>query len=180
MGKSCLKLLMPSGKLISDDDALKEKMESQDVSQILPYLYLGNARDASDLQLLKSLDITHVLNVSSRRSENEGCDGIIWKRFSVFDDADQDLTQYFDESFEFIEEAKEMGQRVLVHCQAGVSRSPTIIIAYLMIRNGTRMTDAFAFVKNLRPIVCPNFSFMGQLMDLQMKLNAQKLSCTIR
>jgi dual specificity MAP kinase phosphatase len=60
--------------------------------------------------------------------------------------------------------------KVLVHCQAGVSRSPTIVIAYLMRKLKLKMNDAYGKVREKRPIVAPNLIFMSQLMDFELSL----------
>jgi len=58
---------------------------------------------------------------------------------------------------------------VLVHCYAGVSRSTTIVLAYLMARRGMRLAEALALVKAARPAVCPNQGFMEQLRHYERK-----------
>jgi protein-tyrosine phosphatase len=67
------------------------------------------------------------------------------------------------------EAARSSNGRVLVHCQAGVSRSPTITIAYIMALLGKSSNDAFEFVKNKRNIVSPNLNFMGQLFEFEQR-----------
>ena len=62
--------------------------------------------------------------------------------------------------------------RVLIHCQAGVSRSATITIAYLMYHTTLSMHEAFRFVKSRRAIVSPNFNFMGQLYALEQAMES--------
>uniref|UniRef100_A0A672R7L2 protein-tyrosine-phosphatase n=1 Tax=Sinocyclocheilus grahami TaxID=75366 RepID=A0A672R7L2_SINGR len=59
-----------------------------------------------------------------------------------------------------------------VHCQAGVSRSATIVIAYLMKHTLMTMTDAYKYVRGRRPIVSPNLNFMGQLLEFERDLNS--------
>jgi protein-tyrosine phosphatase len=62
-----------------------------------------------------------------------------------------------------------------VHCQAGVSRSATIVIAYLMHQRGMTLMEAFQHVRSLRSIVAPNLSFMGQLLAFEQTL--RKVAC---
>ncbi|CAJ0948846.1 unnamed protein product [Ranitomeya imitator] len=70
-----------------------------------------------------------------------------------------------------LEEAHQCGKGLLIHCQAGVSRSATIVIAYLMKHTRMTMTDAYKFVKGKRPIISPNLNFMGQLLEFEEDLN---------
>ncbi len=62
---------------------------------------------------------------------------------------------------------KQSGGRVLVHCQAGISRSATICLAYLMHTRRVRLDEAFDFVKQRRQVISPNLSFMGQLLQFE-------------
>jgi protein-tyrosine phosphatase len=63
------------------------------------------------------------------------------------------------------------GKQVLVNCWAGVSRSTTIVLAYLMYKNKWNVQDALTFVRSKRPIVNPNYGFIVQLYNLQDKLH---------
>ncbi|KAG0696230.1 Dual specificity protein phosphatase 10 [Chionoecetes opilio] len=72
------------------------------------------------------------------------------------------------------DEARQSGARVLVHCQAGVSRSPTIVIAYLMKHTRMTMVDSYKYVKARRIIISPNLNFMGQLVEWETALQANK------
>uniref|UniRef100_A0A8C0IZH3 protein-tyrosine-phosphatase n=1 Tax=Chelonoidis abingdonii TaxID=106734 RepID=A0A8C0IZH3_CHEAB len=67
---------------------------------------------------------------------------------------------------------KDCHGRVLVHCQAGISRSATICLAYLMMKKRVKLEEAFEFVKQRRSIISPNFSFMGQLLQFESQVLA--------
>ncbi|KAK4478022.1 hypothetical protein RD792_017287 [Penstemon davidsonii] len=81
--------------------------------------------------------------------------------------SDVNLLPFFDECFAFIDEARTTGGAVLVHCFAGRSRSVTIIVAYLMFKNGMSLSEAMEHVKGKRPVVSPNSGFMLQLADYE-------------
>lgn len=59
------------------------------------------------------------------------------------------------------------GKQVLVNCYAGVSRSATIVIGYLMYKNKMNVQEALSFVRQKRPIINPNYGFVCQLYNLQ-------------
>uniref|UniRef100_A0A8C6UKG9 protein-tyrosine-phosphatase n=1 Tax=Neogobius melanostomus TaxID=47308 RepID=A0A8C6UKG9_9GOBI len=140
---------------------------------ILPFLYLGNERDAQDLDLLLRLNIGFVVNVTTHLPLYHQKAGLRYKRLPATDNSKQNLRQYFEEVFEFIGECFFLsGQGVLVHCQAGVSRSATVVIAYLMKHTLMTMTDAYKYVRSRRPVVSPNLNFMGQLLEFERDLNS--------
>ncbi|ORC86415.1 putative dual-specificity protein phosphatase [Trypanosoma theileri] len=57
--------------------------------------------------------------------------------------------------------------RVLVHCQRGRSRSATIVLAYLIRRNGWTVAEALRYVSRRRPRVEPNLGFIDALLAWQ-------------
>lgn len=155
---------------------IEPAIETAIASEILDFLYLGNERDAANLQRLNDLGITYVLNVTSHIPLHFEKHGIKYKRIPASDSGQQNLRQYFEEAANFIGEAREAGAKILVHCQAGVSRSATITIAFLLLHSRMTMTDAYRFVKTKRHIISPNFNFMGQLLDFEQALNQGKIS----
>jgi hypothetical protein len=62
-------------------------------------------------------------------------------------------------------------KQVLVNCFAGVSRSTTIVIAYLMYKNKWSVYDAISYVRCKRFIIEPNYGFICQLYNMQDKLH---------
>lgn len=74
-------------------------------------------------------------------------------------------------AFLFADDARQNGANVLIHCHAGVSRSATITIAYILKHTKLAMSDAYKFVKSKRSIISPNFNFLGQLLEFEQDLN---------
>ncbi|XP_065112567.1 dual specificity protein phosphatase 10 [Paramisgurnus dabryanus] len=147
-------------------------IENAEVTAVLPFLFLGNERDAQDLELMQRLNIGYILNVTTHLPlYHYDLGHFNYKRLPATDSNKQNLRQYFEEAFEYIEDAQQAGQGLLIHCQAGVSRSATIVIAYLMKHSWMTMTDAYKFVKSRRPIISPNLNFMGQLLEFEEDLN---------
>eukprot|EP01084_Bolivina_argentea_P112409 200476_1 len=135
-------------------------------------LYLGNSRNAADGDTLKSLGITHVVNVTVNIENYFEKDGIKYLQFKIEDNPSVDISIYFNEAIEFIDNAlSETNNKVFVHCQAGISRSASVVIAYIMTkRNIPIFSDALDFVRTKRCIVYPNDGFTAQLKQYQTQL----------
>ncbi|XP_012689895.1 dual specificity protein phosphatase 1 [Clupea harengus] len=139
--------------------------------EILPFLYLGSAYHASRKDMLDMLGITALINVSAN-CPNHFEDHFQYKSIPVEDNHKADISSWFNDAIEFIDSIRNKGGRVFVHCQAGISRSATICLAYLMRTNRVKLEEAFEFVKQRRSIISPNFSFMGQLLQFESQVLA--------
>lgn len=98
------------------------------------------------------------------------------KCINMSDTFEQLVDKFFDETHNFIEEARRNRCNILVHCKAGISRSPTIAIAYLMKWKRLHLQEAYNFVKRCRPQISPNLNFMGQLMSYERQLQICNMS----
>ncbi|XP_078536612.1 dual specificity protein phosphatase 19 [Lissotriton helveticus] len=136
------------------------------VGVIKPWLLLGSQDAAQDLDTMKKFKVTHILNVAYGVA-NAFPDDFKCKSISILDLPETDITSYFLESFDFLEKVKKEGGVVLVHCNAGVSRSAAVVIGFLMHSEGLNFARAFSTVKNARPAICPNPGFMEQLHKYQ-------------
>ncbi|KAI8925328.1 protein-tyrosine phosphatase-like protein, partial [Entophlyctis helioformis] len=84
----------------------------------------------------------------------------------IADRPSQNIAQYFEPVAAFLDSALAVpGARVLVHCHAGVSRSVTLVIAYLVLATGMSLDEAYAHVRKRRPVAKPNVGFARQLAE---------------
>ncbi|ORX92635.1 phosphatases II [Basidiobolus meristosporus CBS 931.73] len=91
----------------------------------------------------------------------------VYLKVPVLDSVEANLLPHFVTCFDFIENARaELGEkaRILIHCQAGISRSATVVMAYLMKYQNISLDEAYIMAHTARPIICPNDSFCQQLM----------------
>jgi protein-tyrosine phosphatase len=142
------------------------------IHEIIPRLYLSGDDAACNRDILESKNITHVLNLTTN-VPNKFEPNIKYMKYVIYDLPNQDVVNMFNESFKFIDETLSSNEHnsVLVHCNAGVSRSPTFIIAYLLQkRMFTTFRDAFDYVKSKRAIINPNFGFIMQLLQLEKEI----------
>ncbi|CAF0939395.1 unnamed protein product [Adineta ricciae] len=131
-----------------------------------PYLYLGNCISAHDTNRLSKLGIRHILNVAIR--DVEVCpyysSDIRTLTIDLRDDDRENILRAFDQAFAFIDDARRVKSRVLVHCSHGQSRSPAIVIGYLMRTYNVSLEQCLVHVVKARPCVLPNDGFLKQLI----------------
>ena len=130
-----------------------------DINQITDTIYLGNIESAFNIKKLKDLGIKKVLTVMSAFGNHYPENTFIHKSIEIDDDYESNIIQYFKECLLFIDGY----DKVFVHCAAGMSRSATIVIAYIMWKKKIFLSEAIKFVKEKRPIISPNLNFMKQL-----------------
>lgn len=141
--------------------------------QIEEGLFLGSVGAAHNKDQLKKLNITHILTIACSLPPADPND-FVCKVVGVLDTRDADIKQHFDDCFNFIDEGRQSGGGVLIHCFAGISRSVTITVAYLMKKRGMNLTQALEHVKSRRPQAAPNVGFMVQLKDFETALQASR------
>ncbi|XP_071821242.1 dual specificity protein phosphatase 12-like [Apostichopus japonicus] len=132
-------------------------------NEIIPGLWLGARSDVECEKgnyLIKH-KITHVLSIESQ-APSIYCPDIKYKFIEMDDQECADLLVHLGECFTFIEEARQAGS-VLVHCLVGMSRSASVVTAYLMNKDKISLESALDKVKEKRFYVRPNQGFMEQL-----------------
>eukprot|EP01017_Pseudomicrothorax_dubius_P008856 TRINITY_DN12937_c0_g1_i2.p1 TRINITY_DN12937_c0_g1~~TRINITY_DN12937_c0_g1_i2.p1 ORF type:complete len:193 (-),score=18.25 TRINITY_DN12937_c0_g1_i2:89-667(-) len=142
-------------------------------------LYLGNMDASMDVTMLKLFNVKAVLTVATTGNTTYKPEIVPFHHIIPADDKDDyDLRTWFDRAFDFIEVYRRRGYSVLVHCFAGVSRSPTIVIAYLMSKHRWTYETSLLFVRSKRQKVYPNMGFTEQLRryDQELKTEREKIT----
>ncbi|XP_022102327.1 dual specificity protein phosphatase 19-like isoform X1 [Acanthaster planci] len=138
------------------------------VVEVRPGLLFGSQDVATNLELLNQYKVTHILNVATGIS-NVFPDNFIYKTVEILDLPGVEITGHFEECFEFIDSARDKG-KALVHCNAGVSRAPSIVIGYIMSKEGASFQAVFEELKGLRPAIRPNDGFRQSLVNYEATL----------
>ncbi|XGW27312.1 hypothetical protein V3C99_007708 [Haemonchus contortus] len=136
------------------------------IDRILDHVYISGARDVLAGHPLLKHDITHVLTISAVAVPvDRRLPKIDYHFIFAMDLSNQDLLGggQMAEGIAYITKAVQSGGNVLVHCEVGVSRSATIVAAYVMQKLKYSAEKAVEFIKIARPLVCPNQGFFTQL-----------------
>ncbi|KAF7308135.1 Dual specificity catalytic domain-containing protein [Mycena chlorophos] len=151
-------------------------------------LFLGSMEAALDGALLRKHRITHLVQVletpwapqpeSESDADDEEGEEEEWHfqyhRVDIEDrpSAAAALTAHLPEACDYVGRALGRGESVLVHCQQGVSRSPAVLIAFLIRDKRMSYDAAFAFVKQRRSCIKPNAGFVRALRDWERECRA--------
>ena len=135
-------------------------------------LYIGDMHGARNLTKLAERKITHVLTVLPKNSpqfKEYACHGIVHLHLAAEDTLKFDMSVHFEMAVKFISRGREIGN-VVVHCARGISRSATLILAYLIYETKLPYEACLETLKKARPLVKPNAHFANQLRLYQKSL----------
>jgi hypothetical protein len=159
--------------LIAADGALPRARRHDAVSQILPWLFIGAANSVHSAALNSASpvsDCSFFLCCCEEMSieppeELLRNSRVRFKRMMMKDGDDASLLAALNDCDEFIESARLACRGIVVYCQRGVSRSPSVVISYLMRRQNLTFEQALEFVRRQRPQADPNAAFVGALLS---------------
>lgn len=130
-------------------------------------LYLSDWEGASKLYFLEELGIEKIISLGTEEEMQKYVfherDGLEYMKIIIDDIEKANISSYFDTN-RFIFESLKSSKRVLIHCNKGISRSPTIAIAYFIKVLNLSYEEALYKIKEIRPFVKPNKGFINQII----------------
>ncbi len=145
------------------------------MSLIIEGLYLGDYRHASSRSWLKENGMTHIVNCAVEH-KNYFPNDFIYLELKLDDAEDQIIYGSLEKSYLFIKNALERGSNVLCHCHAGISRSSSMVIYYIMKSRNIPYDTAYFYTKHKRHVVNPNKGFIRQLISVTPQVRNNKKS----
>ena len=162
-------------------------MDYKDINQIneiVPHLYISNWEQSDNFAILKNKKIRAIITLETMAKSDSVLNfykknGIDHMYIYITDTPNMNIFEHFDETYDFINKYISKGENVLVHCRAGVSRSATIIINYLLRKTYETnkveicpckmLNNIIEYIRKKRPVINPNNGFMKQLLLVAMK-----------
>lgn len=138
---------------------------------ILENIVIGDCNDAKDPEFLQQNSIGAILDCTSELAPNEKAQSIAYFKLPLRDDVQEKLDwEIFSSAFSHID-CHSRNARVLVHCTMGRSRSPTVVMLYLIYRTKCSLAEAFMAVLSIRPQTTPNLRFINQMIDMELQFH---------
>ena len=144
-----------------------------DCNKIIDGIVLGNIKAASSEIILQQNGVTHILTVGSGLKPKFPLK-YKYKVIEEYDIPSANLIQHWPKCHDWMDQAISGGGTVLVHCYAGVSRSSSTVISYLMWKFNLSLEEAFHHTRNCRWFINPNPGFVGQLRTFERQLTVNR------
>ena len=163
----CYKKSECAARLVDPNEPLLDFYSHAD--EIEENLWLGSLYSAKAKLPLLEQGIRRILIVADCEDQFFP-ETFAYMQVKIGDDYQADLLSHLDSMLAFIEYGMQNGEGVLVHCAAGISRSASVVTAYIMKKHRWGLNASLEFVRTKREYVCPNWSFMKQLRKFEKKL----------
>ena len=163
-------------------------MIDNDITEIVPHLFLSNWFTSNNPNVLSRNKIKAVVTLETMNKPDnillyQKMNGIQSLYIRLPDSPSANIYQYFDMTYGFINDKISRGENVLVHCYAGISRSSTIVLNYILrtfyqnekpkINPQEVLYSVLEFVQLKRSIVNPNQGFLNQLLQKTIQYNKE-------
>ena len=153
-----------------------EEKKTEHWSHVFNGLYISDSFGAQNTMWIQNNAFTGIIDLSNSPHPQKFDKHVDVLRVAVDDNAHNDIKRHFAKCFQFIDaqlsQTKQHARKnkVLVFCKAGISRSATVVISYLMKTFSIPLDEALLFLKKKRPIIQPNNGFLKQLKEYEGEL----------
>lgn len=168
---------------VLDSVSWKHWKPGKQPAQILPWLFLGDLEEATDIELLDKRGIGAVLNLigwwelSAYLPEDVNLANLFGEHGIAYEERDSEDRLFFDileeawpASERFLQACHQSGRHVLVNCHAGHNRSACMVVCWLLVHEGFSLLDALGHVQRLRGTILSNHGFRLQLVRKAIQL----------
>ncbi len=166
--KLSIKIPKQDKSILSKPNIQPEIKSTKECTHIIDGIYLSGYEVSLDHEFLKQNKFTHIINCASnsRRYKPYYYEDFKYLILDMKDDPDVLIDGYVEQVVQFITESGCGERKILIHCLEGISRAPTLLISYLILKLNMNRDEALSFVKGKRPCVDINLGFMCQLEKL--------------
>jgi len=148
------------------------------MSNIRDNLFVGSLHDSQSETQMSKNKISHVVRITEQPEDEKQVDiepAPTYLFIKAADHENVNLRQHFEKVNDFVHEARLNGGSVLIHCHEGVSRSVTLLAAYMMSVSRFGFEDVMRVIKATRNQANPNIGFRAQLADFEQEgLNKER------
>jgi len=140
------------------------------MSKITPQIWIGPFSKAWDEKFLKKHKITHIMCCAKEFNAPTFLDNdkTHWASLPITDDTSDAKTEsQFRKGAAILNRWINAGHKVIVHCYAGISRSVSTVLAYLMIYKRLMYQQAYDLVKKGRPELNPHPVYVKILKSIE-------------
>ena len=140
------------------------------MSEVLPTLWLTGCDVAYEKGFLQNVGATHILNCAEEVSAHPSKYHFVpigIHHIHLEDDETPEAAKQIQDAVAVLEGWQSQGYTVVVHCRAGISRSATVVLAWLIQHRGMSLDDAWKKIVAVRNFIRPNDYFMSLLKDME-------------
>jgi protein-tyrosine phosphatase len=140
------------------------------MSEVYPYLFISSANVAREKDFLIDNNISIIINCAKEESMNKYpslTPSLKLYHIPLIDDEEPNAKEMILAGARMIQVYSKEDKNILVHCKAGISRSATVILAWMIVYKNIPFDTAYKYLQIARPIICPNDFYIGILKTLK-------------
>ena len=145
-------------------------------AEVVPGLYVGSKYAARNLEWIKAAGVNYVVNCTPSTACNVA-PGVVYHNISINDSPSEKdvLKKIIGNEVNYIATIlSNPGNKILVHCNYGKSRSPTLVICYLIMALDWSLEDAYKKVDDCRKGISINIGFLQLIESIAEKACEKK------